>query len=57
MRNNSVKLFEFGPVIQEDMSFKRFLIWSSGSFLCGGVEQFMQYGKRGHHGEHSCEVI
>ena len=24
MRNNSVKLFEFGPVVQE-MSFKRFL--------------------------------
>ena len=22
--------FEFGPVVQEDMSFKRFLIWSSG---------------------------
>ena len=30
MRNNSVKLFEFGSVVQE-MSFKRFLIWSSGS--------------------------
>ena len=22
MRNNSVKLFEFGPVVQEEMSFK-----------------------------------
>ena len=22
--------FKFGPVVQEDMSFKRFLIWSSG---------------------------
>ena len=29
MRNNSLKLFEFGPVVQ-DMSFIRFLIWSSG---------------------------
>ena len=29
MRNNSVKLFEFGSVVQE-MLFKRFLIWSSG---------------------------
>ena len=28
MRNNSVKLFEFGPVVQE-MLFKRFLIYSS----------------------------
>ena len=32
MRKNSVKLFEFGPVGQE-MSFKRFLIWSSGGPL------------------------
>ena len=28
-RNNSVKSFEFGSVVQE-MYFKRFLIWSSG---------------------------
>ena len=31
MRNNSVKLFELGPMVQEEMSFKRFLIWSCGS--------------------------
>ena len=30
MRNYSVIFFEFGSVVQE-MSFKRFLIWSSGS--------------------------
>ena len=29
MRNNAVKLFEFGSVVQENL-FKRFLIWSSG---------------------------
>ena len=29
MRNNSVKLFGFGPVVQETW-FKIFLIWSSG---------------------------
>ena len=29
-RNNSVKLFEFGSVVQGETSFKRFLIWSSG---------------------------
>ena len=23
-------IFEFGPVVQEDMAFKRFLIWSPG---------------------------
>ena len=31
MSNNSVIYFEFGPVVQEEMSFKRFHIWSSGS--------------------------
>ena len=30
MRNNFVKLFEFGSVVQEEILFKRFLIWSSG---------------------------
>ena len=30
-RNNSVKNFEFGPVVQEEISFKLILIWSSGS--------------------------
>ena len=32
MRDNSVKLFEFGSVVQEEMAFKRFFIWSSGVF-------------------------
>ena len=26
MRNNSVKLFEFGPVFQEKMSFKKYFL-------------------------------
>ena len=30
MRNSSVNYFEFGSEVQEKMSFKRFLIWSSG---------------------------
>ena len=30
MRNNSVKYFEFGSVVQEQMLLKTFLIWSSG---------------------------
>ena len=29
MRNNSVNYFEFGSEVQEQMLFKRFLIWSS----------------------------
>ena len=28
---NTVKLFEIGPVVQEEMSSKRFLVWTSGS--------------------------
>ena len=52
MSNN----FGIGPVVQE-MSFKRFLIWSSGlALMFSGSEPFMQFG-RGHHGEHSCEII
>ena len=51
MRNNSMKLFEFGSVVQEQMLFKRFLIWSYG-----GLNHLCNF-KRGHHGEHSCEVI
>ena len=37
MRNNCVKLFEFGPVVQ--MSFKKILIWSSGGppVQCSGT--------------------
>ena len=26
-----MKFMKFGPVVQEEMSFKRFLIWSSGN--------------------------
>ena len=31
MWNISENYFEFGSVVQGEMSFKRFLIWSSGS--------------------------
>ena len=30
MRNNPANYFEFGPVVQEEMLFVKFLIWSSG---------------------------
>ena len=30
MRNNSVKNFDFGPVVQEEMPFKDIFIWRSG---------------------------
>ena len=28
---HSCEFYEFGPVVQEEMLFKRFLIWSSGN--------------------------
>ena len=31
MGNTHVKFMKFGPVVQEEMSFKKFLIWSSGN--------------------------
>ena len=30
MKNNSVKIFDFGPVVQEEMPFKDIFIWRSG---------------------------
>ena len=39
MRNN----FKFGQVVQEEMSFKRFLISSSGGPCVCGAEPFMQF--------------
>ena len=39
-------------MVQVKMSFKRFLIWSS----CGPPAHLCNF-ERGHHGEHSCEVI
>ena len=49
--------FEFGPVVQEDMSFKRFLILSSGSPPAGWSQTICAVFERGHHGEHSSEII
>ena len=51
MRNNSVKLF--GSVVS---CLKEFLSGALVALLFSGAESFMQF-KRGHHGEHSCEVI
>ena len=48
--------FKFGPMVQE-MSFKRFLIWSSGSPPVRWSRTIHAILKKGHHREHSCEVI
>ena len=50
MSNNSVNLFEFGSVVQEEMLLKRFLIWSSGSppvQLSGTIHAILKEGIMG----------
>ena len=49
-----MKLFEFGPVVQE-MLFKSFLSGALAVPLFSGSEPIQL--RRGHHGEHSCEII
>ena len=56
-RNKSVKLFEFGTVVQEEMSFKSFRIWSSGGPSYSVERNHLCNFKRGLHGEQLCEVI
>ena len=52
MRNNSVKLFEFEPVVQE-MSFEDI---SYLELFLGVAKPFGHFG-RGHHEEHFFEII
>ena len=42
MRNNSVKLFEFGPLVQE-MSFYKNLSRALAALMFSGAEPFMQF--------------
>ena len=43
MRNYSVKLFEFGPVVQKEMSFKVISYLMSAAPLFVGAEPFVQF--------------
>ena len=44
MRNNSEKLFfEFGPVVQEEMSYKNILSGVLASLLFSGAKPFVQF--------------
>ena len=43
MKKYSVKLFEVGSVVQEEMSFKTFPIWFLAVLPFGGAEPFMQF--------------
>ena len=56
-RNNSVKLFEFGSVVQEQMSVIISLICSSGGHHVRKEQNHLCNFEGGHHGEHSYEVI
>ena len=60
MWNTPMKLFEFGPVVQEKVSFKDInyleLCPPPPPPLCSTEQNhFCKFG-RGHHGEHFCEV-
>ena len=46
MGNIHVKLYKFGPVVQEEMSLKTFLIFLSRALaapLLSGLEPFVQF--------------
>ena len=51
MRNISVKLVKFGPVVQEDMSLKDISIFSSSSH-----QNSLSNWDRGHYEEHFCAI-
>ena len=58
MKINYVKLFfEFGPVVQEVLMFKRFLYLELLQPICSVEQNHLCNVERGHNGEHSCEVI
>ena len=42
MRNISTKLFEFGPVVQEEMLFKDILSTDLAAYMLKGADTFVQ---------------
>ena len=55
MRNISLKLFEFGPVVQEML--KIFLIYSSVNHFVWRSETFCAVFGRGHYEKHFFDII
>ena len=43
MRNNSVKFIEFGPVVQEELSFNDILPGALAALLFSGSVPFVQF--------------
>ena len=56
MRNISVKLFEFGPVVQE-ISFKNSSYLKLWRPFCSAEQNNLCNFSRGHLEEHFCEII
>ena len=57
IRNISVKLFEFGPVVQEDMWLNGISYLELWRPLCSAEQNLLcNYGS-GHYKEHFCEIV
>ena len=56
LRNNSENNFEFGPVVQEEMSLKDISIKSSGSPFVPGADTLCNFGGR-HHEDNSVKLF
>ena len=50
-------ILKFGPVVQEEISFIRFLIWISGGPGVHWSETIYAIVGRWRYGQHSCEII
>ena len=56
MRDNSGKQFEFGPVVQEEMSFKDISYLELWWPFCSSEQNHLCNFGRGHHEEQFCEL-
>ena len=56
-RNNHLNHFEFVPVVQEEMSLKAISYLELWRPFCSVEQNHLCNFGRGHHEEHSCDVI
>ena len=57
MKNNSVKLFELRPVVQEKMSLKDIIYLELWQALCLVEQNHLRNFGRRHHEKQSCELF
>ena len=57
MRNNSLEKNEFGPVVQEEMSFKYISVLELLQPICSAEQNHLSNYGRGHHEEQFCKII